>query len=95
MACFILLIKHNQLKYYLKRGILQIIDVEYFNNAINQSPDDFLGSFSKFWQSFEFSLLPHISIWFDMYLSKQNDKLFEKYSSFNYGSKNAIQAFSN
>ena len=75
--------------------VSSLIDVEYFNNAINQSPDDFLGSFSKFWQSFEFSLLPHISIWFDMYLSKQNDKLFEKYSSFNYGSKNAIQAFSN
>ena len=31
VACFILLTQHNQLKYYSKRGILQIIDVEYFN----------------------------------------------------------------
>jgi len=73
--------------------ISSIIDIEYFNNAINKSPDDFLGSFGKFWQSFEFSLLPHVGIWFDMYLSKQNDKLFEKYSSFNYGGNNATQAF--
>ena len=31
VASFILLTQHNQLKYYSKRGILQIIDVEYFN----------------------------------------------------------------
>lgn len=77
-----------------KSIISSLIDVDYFNSIVNENPNNFLRNFTTFWRFFDTSSLPHVSAWLDMYLSRENDKLFKLYSSFNYGIDNAHKAFS-
>jgi hypothetical protein len=73
--------------------ICNLVDIEKLAPLLSSTPSVFNEKFDSFWQESFLSDIPALARWMEMYVSGQHVRVFEDYSSYNYGGSNAEDAF--
>lgn len=73
--------------------INNIVDLSPIKKIINSDLTNFYKNFGQIWSYYENSKLTVLNEWFKLYKESKTNEVFRKYTSFNYGYKNAKKAF--
>lgn len=73
--------------------INNIVDLSPIKKIINSDLTNFYKNFGLIWTYYENSKLKVLNEWFKLYKEGKTEEVFKKYTSFNYGHKNAKKAF--
>ena len=73
--------------------INQLVDLSPIKDLLNADVSDFYKNFKSLWKYYDNPKLPELNYWFNLYKQGKSEKVFKKYSSYNYGKSNSDQAF--